>query len=328
MKLRYANIKAPCSKVLNLNPNDARVLDTVNRAIERLLYEGQSVGTTFRYAVCVSERCLVWPREVETILAAWICNRPVTLRGSFYEALENGPGLSSADSCGPYLTLIDRGNTVTFDWVTTSGYKLSIYSDGTESAGTVLLRYYDSTGNKVYTTFSGSVIEGERLTIPAAGGYTDSTYEVLPYGLYGVIKPVTNRTIRLYAKKISDGSLKPLAYYEPDETIPEYRHSYISELESSSSCEETQVTIEAKARFIPAINDDSILLIQHSDAIRLACQAVRKEEDNLGGEADTYWARAIHCLNSQLRHYRGSGQVDPIRMVGSVTYGGGVVNIV
>lgn len=329
MKLRYANVKSACAKVLNLNATDSRVLDYVNRATERLLYEGQSVGTTFRYTVCVAERCLVWPREVETILAAWICNRPLTLRGSFYEALENGPGLSSSDGCGPDLTLIDRGHTVTFDWVTTTGYKLAIYADGTEAAGTVLLRYYDSSGNKVYTTYGASVIEGERLAIPAAGGYTTATYEVLPYGLYEVIKPATTRNIRLYAKKISDNSLKPLAYYEPDETIPDYRQSYISELESSSACAVTQVTIEAKKRFIPAINDDSILAIQHADAIRLACQSLKKEEDNLGVESAGYWQLAINCLNAQLRHHRGTGQVDPIRMVGSATYGGGgVVNIV
>lgn len=329
MKLRYANVKAACSKVLNLNPTDARVLDYVNRAMERLLYDGMFVGTRFRYTVCVSERCLVWPREVETILAAWMCNSPMTIRGSFYEALENGPGLSSADGCGPCLTLIDRGNTVTFDWITTTGYKLAIYADGTESAGTVLIRYYNDSGQKVYTTYLGSVIEGERLTIPAAGGYTYSTYEVLPYGVYEVIKPVTNRIIRLYGYKVSDASLKPLAYYEPDETIPVYRHSLINDLSSSGgSCDSTQVTIEAKKRFIPAINDDSILTIQHADAIRLACQALKKEEDSVLTESVAYWELSKNALNMQLRHYRGSGQVDPIRMVGSDTYGGGICNIV
>lgn len=328
MKLRFANVRSACAKVLNLTAQDGRVLDYVNRGTERLLYELMSVGTKFRYQCCVRERCVVWPRDVETILAAWMCNRPMTLRGSFYEALENGPGLSSADGCGPCLTLIDRGQTITFDWVTTTGYKLAIYADGTEAAGTVLLRYYDSTGNKVYTTFGSEVIEGERLAIPAAGNYTNATYEILPYGLYEVIKPVTTRTIRLYAKKISDGSLKPLSYYESDETIPDYRHSLISELESSGSCETTQVTIEAKKRFIPAINDDSILVIQHADAIRLSCQAILSEEGNLINQALGFWATAVGCLNSQIRHHRGTGQVDPIRMVGSSTFGGAILNII
>lgn len=328
MKIKFGDIKATVAKVLSVSQSDSRVLSYVNRACERLLYEGKFVDTTIRYQVCVSEQCLVWPREIETIETCHVCNNPVTLRGPWYENLENGPGLVSSDSCGPCLTLIDRGNTVTFDWVTTTGYKLAIYADGTESAGTVLIRYYDSTGNKVYTTFSGSVIEGERLTIPAAGNYTVSTYEVLPYGVYHIEKPVTSRVIRLYARKISDNTLIPLGYYEPDETLPIYRQSYLTEL-NNGSCDATTVTIIGKRRFIPATVDSSVLPISHTEAIRLAVQAIFKEESNLLQEAAMYWAMARECLNAQLRHYRGTSQVDPIRVVGSATWGGGgVCNIV
>lgn len=327
MKITYGQIKATLAKVLNLNPTDARVLSYANRAVERLLYEGKFVDTTARMAVCVSEKCLVWPREIETIETVHVCGSPVTIRGPWYEALENGPGLAS--DCGPCLTLIDRGNTVTFDWITTTGYKLVVYSDGVESAGTVLIRYYSDTGNKVFTTYLGSVIEGERFDINVAGGYSaESTYEVLPYGIFHVEKPVTNRTIRLYAKKISDGSLKPLAYYAPDETVPVYRHSYLTTL-GGGSCDATQVTIIGKLRFIPAINDNSVMMISHTEAIRLAVQAVKKEEDGLLPEAASYWGMAIQLLNAQLKHYRGSGQVDPIRMTPAENFGGGsVLNLV
>lgn len=327
MRIKYGDIKAVLSKVVNLTASDSRVLSYANRAVERLLYEGKFLDSTVRYRVCVSEKCLVWPREIETIETCHVCDKPVTIRGPWYEALENGPGLISSDRCGPCLTLIDRGPSLTFDWISTTGYKLAIYADGTESAGTVLLRYYDSTGNKVYTTYSGSVIEGERLTIPAAGGYTVATYEMLPNGLYHVEKPVTNRVIRLYAQKISDASLVPLAYYEPDETLPVYRSSYLTTLENGS-CDASQVTIIGKLRFIPAVGDSSVMMIPHTEAIRLAVQAVYKEECNLLAEASQYWSMAFTLLSSQLRHYRGSGQVDPIRMVGSASWGGAVRNIV
>lgn len=327
MKIKFGSVKAALAKVCNLASTDSRVKDYANRAIERLLYEGNWVDTTVRFQACVSENCLVWPREIESILSAWICSSPMQLRGQFYESLENGPGLASG-SCGPCLTLVDRGTSVTFDWVTETGYKLAIYSDGTESAGTVLLRYYSSTGNKVYTTYLGNVIEGERLVIPAAGGYSVGTYEALPGGLYHVEKPVTNREIRLYAQKISDASLKPLAYYQPDETLPVYRQSYITELSSGGSCEETQVTVIGKLRFIPIVNDDSVLLISHVEAVRLGVQAVYAEEANVPERAAVYWALAIKCLQDQNRHHRGAGQIDPIRFAGSESYGGAVCNIV
>src|SRR5262245_888977 len=115
MRIRYGDVKAVIGKVLNLAASDSRVLSYTNRAQERLLYKGKFVDTTVRYAVCVSEQCLVWPRQIETIETVHMCNQPLTIRGPWYEALENGPGLSSDDSCGPCLTLIDRGNSVTFD---------------------------------------------------------------------------------------------------------------------------------------------------------------------------------------------------------------------
>lgn len=263
MRITYANVKQACAKVLNLTANDARVLDYVNRATQRLLYEGKFVDTTCRFTICTSEKCLVWPREIESIESIHVCGTPVVIRGPWYEALENGPGLAS--ECGPCLTLIDRGSTVTFDWITTTGYKLVVYSDGAESAGTVLIRYYSDTGNKVFTTYLGSVIEGERIAINTAGGYSaDSTYEVLPYGVFHVEKPTTKRNLRLYARKISDGSLKPLAVYAPDELVPVYRHSYLTTLDGGS-CDATQVTIIGKLRFIPAINDDSVMMISHTE---------------------------------------------------------------
>lgn len=328
MKLRFADIKTVIAKVIGTGASDARVLSYTNRAVERLMNEGKWMGTVARYAICTSNQCLTWPREIETIEAASLCGSPMVVRGGWYEFLENGPGLlgGSDHSCGPSLTLVDRGNSIAFAEVPATGYKLAIYADGTETAGTVLLRYYDLNGNKVYTTYGGSVIEGERLTIPAAGAYTIATYEVMVNGCYEVIKPTTTRAIRLYARKITDGTLIPLAIYEPDEQLPVYRQSRVTNLQDSGGeCGTTRVTIVGKLRFIPATGDDSILLISHQDAIRLGVQAIKSEEDLLQQQASTFWMMAVKCLNDQLRSYRGSGQVDPIRMVGSSTWGAGAV---
>lgn len=327
MRIRYSDVKTACAKVLGMAASDSRVLDYVNRGCERLLYEGLWVNTNVRYAVCVNNNCLTWPRDVETIEHVAICETPGIVRNQWYEFLEAGPGI--AGECGPSMTLIDRGNAITFDDITTTGYKLAIYSDGTESAGNVLVRYYNSTGNKVYTSSGGSIIEGENLAIPAAGAYTYSTYEVLPNGLYHVAKPVTNRVIRLYAYKVSDSSLIPLAYYEPDEEVPEYRRSYVTSLGGGSGdCNTTAVTIMAKLRFIKARSDSSLLSISHTDAIRLVVQAIKKEEDNLLGEAEMYWLKAKQLLDRQLSHWQGSGVVAPIRLINSDAGGPAVYNMV
>ena len=332
MRTTFGKIKTSLAKVLNMNASDSRVIEYCNRASERLLYEGHWLDTVVTYAVCVNSGCLTWPREIETIEAVSTCNVPLAIRDGWYEFLESGPGQQTPDSSSAYSTLIDRGQAVAFDDITTTGYKLAVYTDGTEDpTAKILLRYYDLNGNKVYTTVSGAREEGEFLTLPAAGNYVYSTYEVLPNGLYGVIKPVTNRVVRLYAYKISDATLFPLAYYEPDEEVPVYRRSLIPDLQNQScttGCSSTQVIVRAKLRFIPAYNDNSILTIPHGEAIRLAVQAIYKEENNMLDEALKYWSLANNCLDKQLHHSVGDGVVTPVRLQGCQSWGaGGVINI-
>jgi hypothetical protein len=243
------------------------------------------------------------------------------VRNGFFEFLDAGPGWQDSTSGCLCDTLIDKGPAIAFDDITATGYKLAVYCDANEAVGAqILLRYYDLNGNKVYSTVSGATEEGEYLTLPAGGAYVYSTREVLPFGWYQVIKPVTNRVIRVYAYKISDASLKPLAYYEPDETVPVYRRSLIPSFAgggcnaAAEGCTDQTVIVRAKLRLIPVFNDNSVLMIPHVDAVRLACQAVKKEEDNLLGDAVTYWGMATACLNDQLHHVQGDGEVAPIRI--------------
>lgn len=331
-KITFGDIKGTLGKVLNLNAADPRVLQIANRAMERLLYEGLWVGTYARFSTCALSGCVTWPRELQTIEAAAVCDCPVSLRNQFYEFIESGPGLVDSLN-GPRLTMVDRGYAVAFDDVTGADKKLAVYSDGTEAAGaTILLRYYDSNANKVYTIYNGETIEGERIVIPAAGAYAYSTYKCLPFGLYEVIKPITKRIIRLYEYDTVGNTYKPLAYYEPDETLPEYRRSVIPCLQgnggTSNGCNSVAVTVIGKRAFIPAINDDSVLLISHVEAIRLACQAIFKEEANLFDEAPKVWGAAFGCLDSQLRHHIGSGIKAPLQIQSVQSWGGGIPNII
>lgn len=333
MKLRYADIKANLALVLNMSATDSRILSYYNRATERLVHKAKWVDTLVRYTICTAGGCIVWPREIATIEAWALCSTPGIVRNQWYEFLETGPGLSDCGMCNTGLK--DRGNVVAFDEVTGLTSKIAVYSDGPEVAGTrILLRYYDSNAQKVRTTDSGTVIEGEYVTLVAAPAYALTAAApanglVLPYGLYEVIKPVTKYPVRLYEYDTVLTTYKPLAYYEPDETLPDYRASLLPTLVGSNGdCTTSKVTVLAKRRFIPAINDNSILSISHADAIRLAVQAVHKEENNLMPEATIYWAQAVQCLRDQLQHQTGDGVVAPIRIVGSNIFGGAIPTLV
>lgn len=322
MKVTFGQVKSAVAKCLNLNASDARVLDYVNRACMRLLYDaGKSVDTLVRYGVCVESGCIVWPREIETIEAWERCGGPGQVRNQFYEFLGYGPGGMSPNN-GSSGQLIDRGNAVAFSDVVGTGKKLAVWADSVEATGLKLLvRYYDGNANKVYTSIPESV-EGEQITIvPGGYGYSGGSLagaagQIMAGGLYEVIKPVTKKPIRLYEYDVATSTYRKLAYYDPDETLPTYRRSLIPCLATTGECTTQRVTVLAKRRFIPATGDDSVLIISHADAVRLACQAIKKEEDVGIAEAEPLWQMAIRCLDRQLRHYQGDGVAAPINFAG------------
>lgn len=325
------------NKVGNYCNDDDRLTDLVNRACERLLYEQKSVGTFQRYRVCLNSACITWPRQLETIEAVAICDRPGTVRNGWYEFYQGGIGMVSGSSTCSGATnagrqLIDSGESCQFDDLVGTGKKLAISCDVDEADDAVILiQYYDSNGQWVRTQNSdGEWIDGEEITLPATGSYAFSSLEVRAPGAIRVIKPETNGVIRLWEHDVATTDKRALALYEPSETIPIYRRSVIPNLPNMACCTKTDtcdkisVIVMGKIRFIPVKNDNDFLCIGHKEAIRLACQAIHKEESNMMDVAATYWLMAQRCLTKQLEHWLGHGAVQPMRVANVSTFGGAI----
>lgn len=327
--LRVKDIRAACAKAANLCATDERVLDYINRSTERLLMEGKWKGTTQTFRLCLSASgCLVWPREIETIEAIAPCNWPVPIRSEWFEFSENGFGvICSENNC--LSALIDRGETCAFDEVVGENKKLAVYTDKAEGSGKYInLQFYDTNGQWVRTQFDDAWIDGEQIAIPATAGIYNYTNAVVkPGGLLRVKKDITNGVIRLYSYDTTNGNLKPLAYYQPDEEVPVYRRSLLPVLHNDS-CEQQSVVVAAKLRFIPVRGDEDFVVISHREAIRLACRALYQEEADNWQEATVNWGAALRCLDRQLDHYKGSGERLVLNVQGPATFGGGVVNVI
>lgn len=328
MRITLAQARPTIARVLHLCETDAALTDYINRACERLLYRSKWVDSYARYRVCIIEACVTWPRELETIEAAAISDYPMVLRTSWYEFLGSGPGTLSVDS-DIGVTLVDRGNSLTFDEVAGTDKKIAVYCDGTETTGTtILLKYRDATGNKKFTLEGTTTYEGEKVSLPPAGAYTYTASVVASGGLYGVVKPETNNMVRLYEYDTTTGALRPLAFYEPKETVPSYRSSLVPGIDPGSCANGLTLIVMGKKRFIPVAEDDDVLMIPHLDAVRLACQAILAEEGNLIQEGVAFWALANQALNEQSRHWQGSGAEQPMKMPSRFIYGAGVGNLV
>lgn len=312
-------------QVLGLCPTDTsgRLQRYLNEAVVRLLPRGQWRGTVVRYRICTSANCITWPRQVESIIAFAICDSPGEIRSHWYEFLGYGPGMASADWCSG-SKLIDRGLAVAFDDICGENKKIRVYCDLPADEGkTVLLQGWDQYRNWVLTD-SGDTI-GEEVTM--AMPYVDTTKIWMPAGLSNVQKPITKGNVRLFTIDTVTGLQAPLAIYEPDETRPEYRRSFVPGIhtdfhccndgETPDDCEDKTITVLAKLKFIPVRLETDYLLIGNYAALKDMCQAIKKRENNLIAEALAYEASAVAELERELSNFHGDGTIDPVQTINS-----------
>lgn len=285
----------------------------------RLLPKGKWVGTLARYQICANFACFSWPRAIETIEAFAICNGPGTVRSGWYEFADFGWGQIHSDYCVGNQ-LIDRGHAPAFDDITGTNKKIRVYCDLSVDVGkSILLQGYDENGNWILT--NNGETNGEEVVLAMPYVDTDNLFT----GLTGVQKEVTKGNVRLYELNTSTSAQKPLAIYEPDETLPEYRRSLVPGLTNrgvccgtdASECEKKTVTVIAKLKFIPVVNETDWVMIGNVPALKDMCQSIQKREDNLIAEALAYEASAVRELEAELSSFYGDGTVDPIRSMNS-----------
>lgn len=362
MRLTLEAFKATANwpQVLNMDSTDARWLQLLNQAVHRLLSMAMWLGTTQKYAVCVNQGCLTWARQFESIIAMDVCDRPIPLRSQWHEFLENGPGLARVCGCSAWNSY-DRGSGfVMFDDVTVAS-KIRLYPQFAADVGkTVTIRGIDSLGQQVLTD-SGNIV-GEVLTL--ALPYVDSVTTWGKQTFREAIKEVTKGHVTAFSYDASlpvppaspgpsDTPLKALADWEPTETLPDYRRSFIPAL-SGRNCNcnltasdddddcahRTLVTVIAKIKFIPIVSDLDFLPIGHPGALKMAMVAVMLEERRdyegarmaMYGTFDParrrYLGGAVPMLEDELDSWQGAGMVNTVRLESSATGRATVLNLI
>jgi hypothetical protein len=340
-----------------MEASDPRWLQLLNQATHRLLSMAMWMGTTQRYAICVIDGCLTWARQFEAIYAMDVCGRTVPLRSPWHEFLENGPGLGGLGACGVF-NAFDRGSGFAmFDDITVAS-KIRLYPQFPADVGkTVTIRGLDSDMQTVLTD-SGDTL-GEVLTL--ASPFVDSVTTWAPQVFNEVIKGVTKGHVRAFSYDALlpvppqnpgplDTPLKALAIWEPTETLPDYRRSYIPSMAGSGcGCSTTNteacanrklVTVIAKTKFIPIVADTDFLPISNPSALKLAMLSIMREERGdaegarvaMYGSLDPlrrrYVGGAVPILEDELDSYQGPGAVMVIRRESGATDGAYVDNMI
>lgn len=315
-KLTVAEARPFIARAAGLCESDARVVRFINRAIRRLLPKGKWVNTVQRYRICTNSDCITWPRQIETIEAFAVDGVPRNIRNGWFEFLPAGQGILSRESNNGHQ-LADRGTASTFDDITagTWGY-IRVYTDLPESSGkTIILQGYDENANWIRTLDSGTYIDGLKVTLPTTAGFVTTTQKFSR--LVRVIKSATNGPVRLYEYN-GTSNVRALAVYEPDETLPDYRRSYVPGLRnihaSNEECPKVSVEVMAKLKYYDVSKENDFLLIGCLPALEEMTRALVQFDNRTFAEAYTSERLAISLLQEELQSFQGEGQVLQMRV--------------
>jgi hypothetical protein len=279
----------------------------INGAVRQLMRRGNWWGTVQSLRACVYDGCVVWPRQVATVLAVRSCGQAVNLFNHWYEFIawdESHRHLYQCHKRGDSIGIND-GTVPVYRNIPTDGgtYLVAAYLDNMADVGKKITVYgLDGNVQVIRTTWPDQTVrEGVVLSLGSIGGiYSPVVTTPTPVmRVARVMKDVTAGNVRLYAQDTS-GNLTDLALYTPTETNPVYVRTRLPN-PIACTCATGQIEALVKMAFIPVVNDSDLILIDNLDALRDMLQSITYKESGDIKSATAYEMSAIHELNSQMR---------------------------
>src|SRR6186713_931885 len=253
---------------------DPRFVTYLNEAQRRLGECGEWWGNYQRMRLCIDQGCVVWPEQVKTVRGINLCKNSLLIRNAWYEFQETirAPQLNCRDKNGSTQNsqLLERGTTPLFrEFI--AGSKIRIYpADASDDGRLILIQGTDTNDNVIRTQYLGQWVTGEYL--PLNSPFVESNYYY--NSITGVQKALTNERVTVYAYDSDTGVETQIAVWNPYETAPAYRKTYLTMLREcnnntcggENSCEQTdgcevnecdgkQIEAIVRLEFTPAYSD-------------------------------------------------------------------------
>ena len=343
--LGYAKANMQWPRFTNLCATNPVLPGYLNEAQQRLRPKGLWVGTVQDYRICIASACVTLPRQAETIEQAWLCSTPMIVRSRWFESLPNSFGRLNANS-GIGNQLTDRGyGFCTFGDLSGTA-KIAVFTannSGTDAGKHVLLQGRDVNNQFIRTV--GDSVDGEQITL--VSGITVSNTVFAPPGLVRVQKDATMGPVFAYAvdpscpsgtvADITPYSPIQIAYWEPDELLPNYRRYLVPGAGVTNqqcggcnggvdtSCGSTSLTMTVKLAFVPALKDTDYLQIGNLPALKEEVISILKAERGEFQDSEAYEARAVRLLEEEVSSYEGHGVVQPFKVDASNNWGAGSI---
>ena len=174
---------------------------------------------------------------------------------------------------------------------------------------TMIYQGYDSNGIWVRTQLpDGTWIDGEQVEL--ALPFVDTVTIWKAGAPTGVIREATSQRVLVYSYDTVTAEEKALAIYQPNETRPMFRQSFIPNFRSIRCCgcdandanPQRTVTALVSLQHIPLEHDNDWLIFQNVNAYKMAMQAAKLWED-----PSTYMQGNAYFYGTQVSPRNGRG---------------------
>lgn len=305
-----AQVKA--SSVRNIAgccPDSSQFRQLVNDATRRLMSRGDFEGTVVPIHVCVKNGCVTFPRYVDHVRAVNRCNVPLPVTSLWYRFLDHGDFRCCINGAAPPIGLSGFGTMPTYNSVFGDGRFIRAYPDCSADVGKTITLFGVDNNDQPLRTNNGDGTYSDGWTLTLALPYVSTTDYVRR--IDRVVKDYTQCMVRLYAYDATLDALEDIAIYEPTETNPQYqRYTLQAGCCSGTACGESKsIMALVKLRFIEAVADTDLVLIQNQHALKLMIQAMKYEESGERAAARAYEMDAIRELNLDLSNAVPEAQI-------------------
>lgn len=245
--------------------DEEKLLRWITDAVELLANKGEIDVLCGAVDLCVDERNVTLPREVETVLAVNMGGRPALGRDELFSFHLNGPGDFST-SCK--YSWSNVGNFPTYRDLRCPG-KVIAFLDSAQDNGKELRIYgFDQENRPLRTYANGAWTDG--YIVPTIYGYAvpESSAPTISR-ITWISKAITVANVRLTTFDVGSSSGTLLGVFEPDETLPSYRR-----IKLNRSCDWVRLYYRRRSLKLRSRNDR--ILLHSRPALILAMQAIKK----------------------------------------------------
>lgn len=309
-KLEFARIAG----LAGMNQSDDRLTEYLNYVRQVYWPELNYPPIVERIRFCNYEGCIALPLDYEVALRFTIKESQTPIASKWYEFMPAGPGRQDGTR-GWTGVPIDRGESPVIRQPDTSnddgGQYVRAYALADERVAgvrpSITILGYDTSGRWVrsYDSTTATWSDGEALAIDGdTSGYRESTTKWSR--IVSAQKPRTNKGVELFYRTAGYDDLYFAARYHYNDRVPMFRIYFCPGVAEAGQF--ISVHALCRRRYRPVVDDNDLMYISNSRAIRLGLSAAKMEESTDPAAkvaAAQLWNQGIASLRADAEAFTG-----------------------